>query len=111
MKIAIPTNDGVHIAGQELAAKGFHVFTIEFGEILEDEIRWKELPGDKTAETGFLMIIRDCSAILVTRENGTAVNDIGDFQTIPVGDKIITKIIWRYINEVARREANTCCCP
>ena len=111
MKIAIPTNDGIHISGQEPAPKGFHVFTIEFGEIVDDEIRWKDPSGNTTGVTDSLDIIRDCSTILVNRENGAVGNAITDFQTIPVREKIITQIIWKYITEVARLEANTCCCP
>ena len=111
MKIAIPTNDGIHIADQPLTAKGFHVFTIEFGEIAEDELRWRVPPDSKIPENGSLKQIGDCSVILVNRDNGSAGPAIPGIQSTPVRDKVIAKIIWKYLSGVVRREADTCCCP
>jgi hypothetical protein len=111
MKIAIPTHDGIHITDEIIAAKGFHVFTVESGEISDDELRWRD-PNDAIfPEKSPLQLIKDCSAILVSLVPGVPCPQTGGFQYIPVNEKIITKIIWRYISEMARQEANTCCCP
>jgi predicted Fe-Mo cluster-binding NifX family protein len=40
MKIAIPTDDGFTINQQLTPTKGFLVFTIQFGEVVEQEMRW-----------------------------------------------------------------------
>jgi hypothetical protein len=108
MKIAVPTNDGINIT-RELPAKGFHVFTVELGEITGEELRWNKTNDNGANEDGPFNLVKDCSAILVN--NSMTNGKSSGKQIIPVSGTIITRIIWDYLSDVIRKEANTCCCP
>ncbi len=111
MKIAIPTIDGIHISDQELFAKGFHVFTIASGEIIDEELRWNNANNDGSANEDIIGKVNDCSVILVNKAFSDLEGNLRGKEIIRVNDLIITKIIWNYLAEVRRKEANTCCCP
>lgn len=111
MKIAIPTNDGLHIADDEFSAKGFHVFSVELGEIIDEELRWNMINEIGSIENKTFDTINDCSVILVKNSIVISERDAGGMIRIPVDETIITKIIWHYLSEVLMHEANTCCCP
>ena len=110
MKIAIPTDDGIHI-NPEMSAKGFTVFTVELGEITGEEIRWNKVIDGTSMENGLLNAINDCPVILVKSINVDETGTLNGKQIIPVKGTIITKVIWNYIAEITRKEANYCCCP
>ena len=110
MKIAIPTDDGIHI-NSEMSAKGFTVFTVELGEITGEEIRWNKATDDTSKQDGLQNAIDDCPVVLVNNTNGDIARTLNGKQIIPVKGTIITKAIWNYIAETTRKEANYCCCP
>ncbi len=109
MKIAIPTDDGIHIARRMTAAKGFHVFAIELGEIVDEELRW--IKAADFVNNGRYALINDCSAILSGPDDRVEQAGRAQVPVIPVGGSNITNIIWHYLGEVARQKADTCCCP
>lgn len=111
MKIAIPTNDGLHIADNFATAKGFVSYTINLGEITEEEISWKKGDPGTNADSVIPVDIRDCAVMLV--KNGQEQDSPGlkGIQITPVPGTILTSIIWNYLSSVARKEADSCCCP
>jgi len=110
MKVAVPTDDGIHIHN-DMKSCGFNVFTVEHGEMTAEEFRWNRTMENVFKEEVFAGIIKDCTVILV---NGTISDTAGTLngkQVVPVKGNIIASVIWNYLAEVSRKEANTCCCP
>jgi hypothetical protein len=113
MKIAIPTNDGLTISPDFGQAKGYLVLTLQLGEIVEEEMRWNRLSDILCSDDGLLHPINDCQVALV--------NDIGPAfarlvtgqktEIIRTGETIITNAYVHYLENILRKEANTCCCP
>jgi predicted Fe-Mo cluster-binding NifX family protein len=111
MKIAIPTNDGINIAENTLDASGFLILSVEFGEILKEEIRWKNTEGKKNITETICDMINDCPTLLVSKVSDNASPQLSGLHIIPVKETIITNIIVNYLSETLHKEANTCCCP
>ena len=113
MKIAIATDDGFTINQQFAPSRGFLVSTIQFGEIIEQEMRWN-LQNDMTDSTNVpFQNIVDCDRIIV-REVGF--NQINNLQlqkkdVIRTEETIITKVLMQYLRTVTQKESDTCCCP
>jgi predicted Fe-Mo cluster-binding NifX family protein len=113
MKIAIPTDDGFTINQQFTPAKGFLVFTIQFGEVVEQEMRWnlnKEIM--KSVDESYKSLV-DCDKV-ITREIALKQSDFLQFHKIDViitDETIITKVLIWYLQTVMLKESNTCCCP
>jgi hypothetical protein len=110
MKIAIATNDGIHITEPGPNAQGFHVFTIHGAEISCEELRQTTPSSNLSGKESPWKLVSDCSVVLVPT-GASAVTQFGGLKTVPVNENLITSIIWNYISEMARQEANTCCCP
>jgi hypothetical protein len=110
MKVAIPTNDGIHIAIPGQTTGGYHIFTLEGKEIAGEELRWSKPTSNGEARENPWKLISDCAVVLVPDGTSPVSGDSG-IQTVRVRESIITRIIWDYVSETARREANTCCCP
>jgi hypothetical protein len=111
MKIAVPTQDGLHIAGLDEHLKGYHVFSVSLGEITGEELRWNHSGRIKSGPARITDPVKDCSVILVKDNETHGQNGFGDKSVIPVTETLITKIIWNYLNNVLQEESNTCCCP
>ena len=109
MKVAIPTNDAIHISHGE-TIKGFHVFNVELGEITEEELRWRKLTGNQGNTAPAFEEVNDCSVILVNKSWNYS-KKVNGSRIIPVDDTIITKIILNYLLKEISKEADTCCCP
>jgi hypothetical protein len=109
MKIAVPTDDGIHIT-EESSARGFHVFTVELGEIADEEVRWVGKPSDPLSADLHDMI-SDCSVLLVKNTEHKPSPRRDEIKTSVVTGSGITGIILDYLASTVRQEANTCCCP
>jgi predicted Fe-Mo cluster-binding NifX family protein len=113
MKIAIPTNDGFSINPHFTITRGFLVSTIQFGEVIEQEMRWN--PNNevlKSVEESYKTLI-DCDIVIV-REITLNQNDFLTSHRIDViktDETIITKVLMWYLQTVMQKESNTCCCP
>ena len=112
MKVAIPSNDAIHITKDLGSSKGFVVFTIQFGEIIEEEFLQPAINEQET-EKGILGTLKDCSLLILPepdRKNGEGLQS-NEIKTVYTSEKIVTKIIWSFLTGLQRQEANTCCCP
>ncbi len=112
MKIAIPTNDAINIHDLFDSVKGFVVFTMQFGEITDEEYR-KPSTNDLQTNGNIAGLLYDCTHLIVSVPDEKALliqgNDKPKVITTP--EKNITKIILNFMNESYRHESNTCCCP
>jgi hypothetical protein len=113
MKIAIPTNDGLSVSPNFKQARGFLILTLELGEIIREDLKWKtnkDIPG---IDGGHLNPINDCQAVMV-HDNDPAFfgvsTDIGK-EIIRTRESIITNACMHFLENTFRNEANTCCCP
>ena len=113
MKIAIPTSDGIYIAQNLLKANGFIVFTIQFGEIIEEELRHIFLSDLLPHENGIFTNVDDCSVFIISDLNIKNEKLLQDNkkEVIYTCETIITKIVMNYLNTCLQKESNTLCCP
>jgi hypothetical protein len=111
MKIAIPTDDGIHIADLDAPVNGFHVFTVESGEIIDEELRLSGPPHSPVAGDTLLQTVGDCSLFLLKQIPPDIAKTLQDRDFISVNDSLITRVIWNFLAETRRVESNTCCCP
>jgi predicted Fe-Mo cluster-binding NifX family protein len=112
MKIAISTNDGIRMAPAFEISDGFLILTIEFGEIVEEDIRWKQGSG-KVNVGEILSQISDCSVIVVREISESSMQflrnkSIDVFRTT---EEIITNVIVHYLEHQYREASDHCCCP
>jgi hypothetical protein len=113
MKIAIPTFDGINIATNLANTKGFLVFTIQFGEIIEEEFRRVVLSGLHSSDNEWITSFDDCSVFIVKELN----EQDEDFlkrrwnEVVHTNKTIITRIILDFLNTSLVKESNTLCCP
>ena len=112
MKIAIPTNDAINIQDPFDSLKGFLVFTVQFGEITEEEYR-QPSTNDPQTNRDFFGLLNDCTHLIVSApgEKTLLIHDKDKMKVITTQEKNITKIILNFMNESYRHESNTCCCP
>ena len=113
MKIAIPTSDGINIGKNLINTTGYLVFTIQFGEIIEEELRPILLNDILVNEELFLTPIEDCSVIFSGRMNEdlSAVLVNKKKEVVQTNESNITKIVMNYLNTSLVKESNTLCCP
>ena len=113
MKIAIPTKDDIHIVNDLDEATGFMVFTIQFGDILEEEFRSIKSSQPKINGSAISDIIHDCSVLFTSEsiEKKNKINGNLGNRVIKTGETNITKIVINYLNSTLIRESNTLCCP
>ncbi|MEI6899915.1 MAG: hypothetical protein WCL00_08555 [Bacteroidota bacterium] len=113
MKIAIPTKDDIHIANNLEEANGFMVFTIQFGDILEEEFRILHPYDHKGEGKEIPDLIKDCSILFTSEslETRDTMNGATGIEKIRTAETNITKVMINYLNNSLIREANTLCCP
>ena len=112
MKIAIPTNDAINIHDPFDSVKGFVVFTLQFGEITEEEYRQPSI-NDSQTNWNMLGLLNDCTHLIVSApaEQALFIHGKDKPKVITTMETNITKIILNFMNESHRHESNTCCCP
>jgi hypothetical protein len=112
MKVAIPTDDAIHIHPDPVSAENFLVFTIQLGEIIEE--KFFRLSGKQSDTQGNSSLIPgDWSYLILPEmhEEETYIPTENPIKIYYTRDSIITKIIWSYLNDVLRKESNSFCCP
>ena len=113
MKIAIPTNDGFTINQHFTSAKGFLVSTIQFGEVIEQEMRWNPESEVTTSVNELYQNIFDCEKVIV-REIGFNQSNFLQLQkktVIKTQETIITNILMQYLQTILLKESDIYCCP
>lgn len=113
MKIAVPTNDGLRIAGDLGQADAFLVFTIKGEEIVFEELRKNRFDANVDKERGPLELISDCSTVLVNNMDllFCELMRANHMECIATEETLITNAIIQYLEHQYRKESNTCCCP
>ena len=113
MKIAIPTNDRLNIVNDLFNANGFLVFTIRFGEIMEEEFRSIRNHDQFPNQDAWKAPLDDCSLIISheLNEQNEKLLVKQKKQLVHTDETIITKIILDYLNTTLLKESNTLCCP
>jgi hypothetical protein len=113
MKIAIPTEDGFTIHQEMSPVKGFLISTIQFGEIVQQDMRWI-LPHEFTASgQGYYKALEDCDKVIVREIEYEQSNylQLHKMEVVPTTETIITKVLMQYLQDIMHKESNTCCCP
>lgn len=113
MKVAIPTDDGLHISSKCERAKGFFVASVENGKIINEEMRWNPEMDPADPRTAALAVIEDCNVVIAGDQlhNCIQMHPVPDKEIFVVREKIITNVMVDYITLTAMRESNSCCCP
>ena len=113
MKIAIPTSDGIHISDHLANATGYLVFSVEFGEIVEEELRIIGGKVNNGMNEPFLSIQHDCSALIIHSKNNKRISvpQLKDIEVVQTTELVITNIVMSYLNIALLQESNTTCCP
>lgn len=112
MKIAISTDDKLHVSNQFCQSKFYKIFLIEKGTIVKEEFRDNYCPG-KGSHSEVYNIIGDCNTIIATdfdAELNTFFKGRG-CKVIRTNENIITKAVVNYVNEMNRIQSNYCCQP
>lgn len=113
MKIAIPTYDRLNIVNNLVKASGFLVFTIRFGEIMEEEFRPIRKHDQFTDQDSWNKTLDDCSLVIFSElnEHNEKLLLQQKKQLVHTDETIITKIILEFLNTTLLKESNTLCCP
>jgi predicted Fe-Mo cluster-binding NifX family protein len=113
MKIAIPTHDGLNITPIFEHAKGTLVISVEFGEIIREEMRWNKLVDILNSPDGFLCNVSDCDTVLVNHisERCNKILTLKGKEVYTVNETIITSAFLHYMKERADQKSNYCCAP
>jgi hypothetical protein len=113
MKIAVPTYDGINIVNNLVKAKGFLVFTIQFGEIIEEEFRPIQHNDLLFNNNEWIVSLDDCSEVIVSElnEQNEQLLQKQKCHLLPTNDTIIARIILNFLNTTLVKESNTLCCP
>jgi len=113
MKIAIPTQDGLHLTIDFGKADTFLIVTIQSGEVMDEELRKNRLNTYMEKKKGPLVLISDCTVVLVHKMDTVFCKLLQEnhIEYIKTDENLITNAILRYLEHEYRKEANTCCCP
>jgi len=113
MKIAIPTEDGFTINQHFTPAKGFLVLTIQFGEVVEQEMRWNQNNEILVSEDESYKILVDCDKVIVREIEFNQSNffQLHKIDVIKTDETIVTKVLMQYLQIVMKKESDRCCCP
>ncbi|MGA2823855.1 MAG: NifB/NifX family molybdenum-iron cluster-binding protein [Bacteroidales bacterium] len=113
MKIAIPTADGFTINQHFTPAKGFLVSTIQFGEVVEQEMRSTPNSEILASEDESYKKLVDCNKVIVREIESNQSNflQLQKIDVIKTDETIITKVLMQYIKIVMQKESDTCCSP
>jgi predicted Fe-Mo cluster-binding NifX family protein len=113
MKIAIPTEDGFTIHQEMSPVKGFLISTIQFGEVVQQDMRWIHPDEFAASGKGYYQALEDCDKVIV-REIGYEQSNylqLHKTEVVKTEETIITKVLMHYLEEVMHKESNTYCCP
>jgi predicted Fe-Mo cluster-binding NifX family protein len=113
MKIAIPTDDGLHISARCENAKGFVIAEVERDKILHEELHWKPVPDPGDPRTSALSLINGCKVLIAgdSWENCINLSTHSDVEVVLVKETIITNVLVEYIKDQALTASNNLCCP
>ncbi len=113
MRIAIPTNDGFTINLDLTPTRGFLVSTIQFGEIVGQEMRWNPENEMTASNNVSFQNIFDCDRVIVREIEINQINilNLQKKDVIKTEEMIITKVLMQYLQTVMMKESDTCCCP
>jgi predicted Fe-Mo cluster-binding NifX family protein len=64
-KIAIPTDDGLHVRLTCCRSRAFLVATLNSGKIIHQELRWNLLSEMMTSKFGYFYNLNDCDVVIV----------------------------------------------
>lgn len=112
MKIAISTNDKIHISDHFFASKYFKITIVEDSNIINEEFRDNIFIESEDIDQ-ICSIINDCD-IIITRKIEDDIKSYlfeKDCTIINTNEKIITLAITRFVNEIKRTRSNYCCEP
>jgi predicted Fe-Mo cluster-binding NifX family protein len=113
MKIAIPSDDGFTIHQEKLPVKGFLVSTVQFGEVVQQDMRWIPSGENGASDKGNNAILDDCDTLII-RDMGSDQYDflaLHDIEIVKTEETIITNVLMQHIEKVMHKESNICCCP
>jgi hypothetical protein len=113
MKIAIPTSDGINIGKNLIDSTSYLIFYVQFGEIIDEEVRPILFNNILTDEECLLSPIDDCSVIISDGMNENIATALikKKKEVVHTGESNITKIVMNYLNNSLLKESNTLCCP
>ena len=113
MKLAIPTDDGFTINQHLTAAKGFLISTIQFGEVVEQEIRWNPENKFSAPENEPYKTIFDCDNVIVSEIDSKQIDllKLHGINGSITKETFVTKILMQFLQNFLQKESNTCCCP
>jgi len=113
MKIAIPTEDGFTVNQHFTPARGFLVSTIQFGEVVKQEMRWNPDSKIMTSEDRSYQNLFDCEKVIVREIDINQCNylQLQKKEVIKTEETIITNVLMQYLSTSLQKEANTCCSP
>ena len=110
MKIAIPTEDGLTI-GSYKPDSSFLILTLEFGEIINQEMKKNHLDGKLNTDNKPDTRLDDCS-VIIARELGAATDMHKSAKEIIITkEPFITSAIIQYLESEYTKTSNVCCCP
>ena len=113
MKIAIPTEDGFTIHREMSPVKGFLISTVQFGEVVQQDMRWIPPDDFRASEKGYYKILEDCDKVIVREIENEHLKylQLHKKEVLTTEETIITKVLMHHIQDVVHKEANTCCWP
>jgi predicted Fe-Mo cluster-binding NifX family protein len=113
MKIAIPTEDGLTVNQYFTPVRGFLVSTIQFGEVVKQEMRWNPDTEIMASEDRSYQNLFDCEKVIVREIDFNQRNYLQSQkkEVIKTEEPIITNVLMQYLSTSLQKEANTCCSP
>ena len=113
MKIAIPTDDGLHVSPRCERAKGFVIAEVEKDRILHEELRWNPVPNPDDPRTSALSLINECQVVIAgdSWQNCVKLSTHSDVEVVVVKETIITNVLVEYLKDQALTASNNFCCP
>ena len=113
MKVAIPTEDGFTVNLQFAPNGSFLISTLQFGEVIEQEMRWTVNGKIVSSSDGPYKNLLDCDIVIVRaiEFNQRSFLDLHKIVVVNTEETIITKVLMNYLQTVMQKESDTCCCP
>ena len=114
-KLVVPTNDKINLFENFEASEYFKVITVVSGKITEETFVKNDFKKNNKSEfvTNFCDNITDCNYIL----SGGCNDEIKLYMKerkkiiIPTSEKIMSNAVYGFIEEISRKDSDTCCCP
>jgi predicted Fe-Mo cluster-binding NifX family protein len=113
MKIAIPTEDGFTVNQHFTPAKGFLVSTIQFGTVIQQEMRWNSQGNVLKSVEGSYTNLADCDTVIVREIDQVQSNylQLQKKEVIISKETLIINSIQEYVQDVMMKKSNTTCAP